>query len=153
MLRGGQRRRRMPTSPRTRWASRKRSPLPKGAGGVHCLLCGARAAADGRGTPIVLHHKPGCLEGRLVLVVVEGDHGSVFHRQLMVNHGDAAVPACLPARGAHVSGVALLAELDVRKYRAPRRPCGACWGATGWAQVPELSRVPWTRATAPGGAQ
>lgn len=38
-----------------------RGPLPRGAGGVKCLDCGAEARADGKGTPIVLKHDPACL--------------------------------------------------------------------------------------------
>lgn len=34
--------------------------LPKGAGRVRCEGCGATAAADGKGTPIVLPHEEGC---------------------------------------------------------------------------------------------
>lgn len=40
----------------------KRGVLPKGAGGVRCLGCGAHAAADGKGTPIVLRHTEACPE-------------------------------------------------------------------------------------------
>lgn len=39
---------------------RRRDVLPKGAGGVRCLDCGAEARADGKGTPIVLKHKEDC---------------------------------------------------------------------------------------------
>lgn len=35
-------------------------PLPKGAGAVRCMDCGAEARADGKGTPIVLRHEPDC---------------------------------------------------------------------------------------------
>lgn len=38
----------------------RRRVLPKGAGRVKCLDCGATAAADGKGTPIVLRHEPDC---------------------------------------------------------------------------------------------
>jgi hypothetical protein len=42
--------------------ARGRGVLPKGAGGVRCSECGATAAADGRGSPIVLKHAPTCSE-------------------------------------------------------------------------------------------
>lgn len=35
-------------------------PLPEGAGRVTCVRCGASAAADGLGSPIILTHRPGC---------------------------------------------------------------------------------------------
>lgn len=38
--------------------------LPKGAGGVRCLDCGESASADGKGSPIALLHKDGCLTKR-----------------------------------------------------------------------------------------
>lgn len=38
--------------------------LPKGAGRVNCLDCGATVAADGKGTPMVLRHMPGCPQDR-----------------------------------------------------------------------------------------
>jgi hypothetical protein len=45
-------------------ARRPRRHLPKGAGTVICSECGARASADGKGSPIVLpcdcHRKPVC---------------------------------------------------------------------------------------------
>jgi hypothetical protein len=34
--------------------------LPKGAGAVRCDVCGAEARADGKGSPIILWHAPGC---------------------------------------------------------------------------------------------
>lgn len=37
-----------------------RRVMPKGSGGVRCLDCGAHAAADGKGNPIVLRHKDDC---------------------------------------------------------------------------------------------
>lgn len=37
-------------------------PLPRGAGGVRCLDCGAAASAKGDGTPIVLDHAADCPE-------------------------------------------------------------------------------------------
>lgn len=40
----------------------RRGPLPKGAGKVHCLECDVWAAADGKGSPIVLKHLPWCSE-------------------------------------------------------------------------------------------
>lgn len=40
--------------------AKKRGVLPAGAGGVRCLDCDARAAADGRGNPIVLRHSWDC---------------------------------------------------------------------------------------------
>lgn len=50
-------------SKRRRWpGQRRRGPLPKGAGKVHCLECDVYAAADGRGTPIVLKHLAWCSE-------------------------------------------------------------------------------------------
>lgn len=39
---------------------RRLGAMPAGAGGVRCLDCGARAAADGTGRPIVLRHADGC---------------------------------------------------------------------------------------------
>lgn len=44
-------------APRRKWGV-----LPKGAGGVRCILCGATAAADGKGSPIVLRHVDDCPE-------------------------------------------------------------------------------------------
>lgn len=41
----------------------KRGVLPKGAGGVSCTECEARAAADGTGAPIVLKCEPWCEQG------------------------------------------------------------------------------------------
>lgn len=41
---------------------KRRGALPKGAGGVYCLICGEKAEADGKGTPIVLKHKDNCPE-------------------------------------------------------------------------------------------
>lgn len=46
-------------------SKRKRSrygPLPKGAGRVNCTHCDATAAADGKGSPIVIKHDDGCPE-------------------------------------------------------------------------------------------
>lgn len=40
--------------------NRARGPLPRGAGAVRCVDCGAEARADGKGTPIVLKHQPLC---------------------------------------------------------------------------------------------
>ena len=40
-------------------------PMRKGSGGVRCLDCGAEARADGKGTPIVLKHKPTCPTGKV----------------------------------------------------------------------------------------
>ncbi len=37
-------------------------PLRKGAGAVRCKWCHAIARADGKGTPIILRHEPGCEE-------------------------------------------------------------------------------------------
>jgi hypothetical protein len=39
-----------------------RRPMRAGSGGVRCTECGAHAAADGTGRPIVLHHAPSCPE-------------------------------------------------------------------------------------------
>lgn len=36
--------------------------MPKGSGGVHCLDCDAHAAADGKGSGIVLIHNPDCIQ-------------------------------------------------------------------------------------------
>jgi LSD1 subclass zinc finger protein len=44
--------------------ARRVGPLPRGAGRVNCTLCGATAAADGKGTPIVLRHESDCPEGK-----------------------------------------------------------------------------------------
>lgn len=40
----------------------RRRHMPAGSGGVRCLECGATAAADGKGTPIILHHDEDCSE-------------------------------------------------------------------------------------------
>lgn len=45
----------------------RRGPLPKGAGGVGCVLCGARAAASGTGAPIVLRHGANCQDGAAII--------------------------------------------------------------------------------------
>lgn len=39
---------------------RPRGVLPEGAGAVICQGCGARACADGKGSPIVLRCEPDC---------------------------------------------------------------------------------------------
>lgn len=41
---------------------RPRGVLPAGAGAVICSTCGTSARADGKGTPIVLHHADDCPE-------------------------------------------------------------------------------------------
>lgn len=52
-------------APRRRFPSQnRRGPLPKGAGRVNCLVCGATAAADGKGSPIMLPHAPDCPEAQ-----------------------------------------------------------------------------------------
>lgn len=38
----------------------RRGALPRGAGAVRCVDCGAEARADGKGSPIVLKHQPLC---------------------------------------------------------------------------------------------
>lgn len=40
------------------------STLPKGSGGVRCAFCQAHAAADGKGSPITMHHLPACPEAK-----------------------------------------------------------------------------------------
>lgn len=36
--------------------------LPKRAGSVRCMHCGAHASADGKGSPIILKHERNCRE-------------------------------------------------------------------------------------------
>lgn len=41
---------------------RLKGALPKGAGAVRCIPCGAESRADGKGSPIVLKHTDDCPE-------------------------------------------------------------------------------------------
>lgn len=67
----------------------RRGPLPEGAGAVVCTLCGARAAADGKGTPIVLRHGANCPDGSAIIGTPTRTDALVFWPAL--NPADRAV--------------------------------------------------------------